>query len=228
MVQDETRRISGNLGKKDKQKLDEYLYAVREIEQRVERAEKEHRDFTPEMEKPSGVPVLFSEHARLLFDLQVAAFQGDLTRVSTMMLGREGSTRVYNEIGLSDQHHPLTHHRQNPEMIEKVTQINCFHVEQLAYLLKKLQTTKDGEGSLLDHSMIVYGSSIADGNSHSHADLPLLVAGGGDGTLKGGRYVVYPKGTPMTNLLLTLLDKAGVHPEKIGDSNGRLEHLTEL
>ena len=226
MVREDTQRLTTTLGKKDKQKLDEYLYAVREIEQRIERAEKEHREFTPEMEKPAGVPVLFSEHLKLLFDLQVTAFQGDLTRTSTLMMGREGSTRVYNEIGLSDQHHPLTHHRQNPEMIEKVTRINCFHVEQFAYLVKKLKETKDGEGSLLDHSIIVYGSSLADGNSHSHADLPLVLAGGGDGSIKGGRYLVYPKGTPMTNLLLTLLDKAGVHPEKIGDSNGRLEHLS--
>jgi hypothetical protein len=224
MVQDDTRRLSTNLGKKDKQKLDEYLFAVREIEQRIERAEKEQREFTPEMEKPAGVPVLFSEHVKLMFDLQVTAFQGDLTRVSTLMVGREGSTRVYGEIGLNDQHHPLTHHRNDPQMIDKVTRINTFHVEQFSYLLKKLKETRDGEGSLLDHSMILYGSSLADGNSHSHADLPLLLASGG----RGGRYLTFPKGTPMTNLLLTMLDKAGVHPEKIGDSNGRLEHLSEL
>jgi hypothetical protein len=140
------------------------------------------------------------------------------------MVGREGSTRVYSEIGLNDQHHPLTHHRNDPQMIEKVTQINTFHTQQFAYLVKKMKETRDGEGSLLDHSMVLYGSSIADGNSHSHADLPLLMASGG----KGGRYLTYPRGTPMTNLLLTMLDKAGVHPEKIGDSNGRLEHLSEL
>ncbi|HJZ99319.1 MAG TPA: DUF1552 domain-containing protein [Candidatus Solibacter sp.] len=223
MVQDDTRRLATNLGKKDKLKLDEYLFAVREIEQRIERAEKDHREFTPDMEKPAGVPVLFSEHVKLMFDLQIAAFQGDLTRVGTFMVGREGSTRVYNEIGLNDQHHPLTHHRNDPQMVEKVTQINCFHVEQFAYFVKKLKETRDGEGSLLDHSMILYGSSLADGNSHSHADLPLVMAGA-----KGGQYLVYPKGSPMTNLLLTMLDRAGVHPEKIGDSNGRLEHLSEL
>jgi hypothetical protein len=223
MVQDDTRRLATNLGKKDKLKLDEYLFAVREIEQRIERAEKDHREFTPDMEKPAGVPVLFSEHVKLMFDLQIAAFQGDLTRVGTFMVGREGSTRVYNEIGLNDQHHPLTHHRNDPQMVEKVTQINCFHVEQFAYFVKKLKETRDGEGSLLDHSMILYGSSLADGNTHSHADLPLVMAGA-----KGGQYLVYPKGSPMTNLLLTMLDRAGVHPEKIGDSNGRLEHLSDL
>jgi hypothetical protein len=226
MVQEDTQRLTVNLGKKDKLKLDEYLYAVREIEQRIERAEKDRRDFAPDMEKPAGVPVLFSEHLRLMYDLQVAALQGDLTRVATLMVGREGSTRVYSEIGLSDQHHPLTHHRNDPQMIEKVTKINCFHAEQFAYFLDKLKSTRDGDGSLLDHSMVIYGSAIADGNSHSHSDLPLVLAGGGDGSLKGGRYVVYPRGTPMTNLFLTMLDKAGVHPEKIGDSNGRLEHLS--
>ena len=223
MVQDDTRRLATNLGKKDKLKLDEYLFAVREIEQRIERAEKDHREFTPDMEKPAGVPVQFSEHVKLMFDLQIAAFQGDLTRVGTFMVGREGSTRVYSEIGLNDQHHPLTHHRNDPQMVEKVTQINSFHVEQFAYFIKKLKETRDGEGSLLDHSMILYGSSLADGNSHSHADLPLLLA-----SAKGGKYLTFPKGTPMTNLLLTLLDRAGVHPEKIGDSNGRLEHLSEV
>jgi hypothetical protein len=224
MVQSDTRKLSTNLGKKDKQKLDEYLFAVREIEQRVERAEKEQIQFTPDMEKPAGVPVLFSEHLKLMYDLQLAAFQGDLTRVGTLMVGREGSTRVYSEIGLSDQHHPLTHHRNSPEMMEKVTKINCFHVEQFAYFVQKLKQTPDGEHSLLDRTMVLYGSSLADGNSHSHADLPLLIAGG----MKGGRYIAYPKATPMTNLLLTMLDKAGVHPEKIGDSNGRLDHLSEL
>jgi hypothetical protein len=224
MVQDDTRRLSTKLGKKDKQKLDEYLFAVREIELRIERSEKERQEFTPEMEKPTGVPVVFSEHLKLMYDLQVTAFQGDLTRVGTMMVGREGSTRVYTEIGLSDQHHPLTHHRNNPDMMDKVTMINCFHVEQFAYFVKKLKETRDGEGTLLDHSMVLYGSSLADGNAHSHADLPLVVAGG----MRGGRYLVYPKGTPMTNLLLTMLDMAGVHPEKIGDSNGRLEHLTDI
>jgi hypothetical protein len=224
MVQDDTRRLTTNLGKKDKQKLDEYLFAVREIEQRIERAEKERSEFTPDMEKPAGVPLLFSDHVKLMYDLQVTAFQGDLTRVSTLMVGREGSTRVYSEIGLNDQHHPLTHHRNDPQMIEKVTQINTFHAQQFGYLLKKMKETRDGEGSLLDHSMILYGSSLADGNAHSHADLPLLMASGG----KGGRYLTFTKGTPMTNLLLTMLDKAGVHPEKIGDSNGRLEHLSEL
>ena len=228
LVQDDTRRLTANLGKKDKQKLEEYLFAVRQIEQRIERAEKEQHEFAPDFQRPAGVPVLFSEHLKLMFDLLAAAFQGDLTRVSTMMVGREGSTRTYADIGVPDQHHPVTHHRGDPALIEKVTKINCFHAEQFAYFLGKLKATRDGEGSLLDRTMIVYGSAIADGNAHSHNDLPVLVAGHGDGSIKGGRYLTYPRGTPMTNLYLTLLDKAGVHPEKIGDSNGRLEHLTDI
>ena len=183
---------------------------------------------TPAIEKPAGIPITLPDYAKLMYDLQVVAFQADLTRVTTLMLGREGSMRVYPEIGIPDPHHPLTHHRDNPDWIEKVTQINCLHAELFAYFLKKLKSTPDGEGSLLDHSMIVYGSGLSDGNRHSHEDLPVLLAGRGDGSLKPGRHIVYPSGTPITNLYLTLLDRVGVHPEKIGDSTGKVEHLTEL
>ena len=227
-VRDDTQQLAGKLGSPDRRKLDEYLSAVREIERRIQTAEKDNRPVTPAIEKPAGIPITLPDYAKLMYDLQVVAFQADLTRVSTLMLGREGSMRVYPEIGIPDPHHPLTHHRDNPEWIEKVTQINCLHTELFAYFLKKLKSTPDGDGSLLDHSMIVYGSGLSDGNRHSHEDLPVLLAGRGDGSLKPGRHIVYPSGTPITNLYLTLLDRVGVHPEKIGDSTGKIDQLTEL
>lgn len=228
LVQDDTRKLVGNLGPSDKRKVDEYLTAVREIEKRISIAEREEQVALPEMEKPAGVPVNFSDYAKLMYDLQALAFQTDTTRISTLMIGREGSNRVYPEAGVPESHHPITHHRNIPEWIEKVTKINVFHAELFAYFLNKLKTTPDGDGSLLDHSMIVYGSGLSDGNQHSHAELPVVVAGRGDGSLKPGQHIVYPKGTPLTNLYLTVLDRAGVQPESIGDSTGKVEHLTEI
>jgi hypothetical protein len=227
-VTEDTRSIEANLGAADRRKIDEYLFAVREIEKRIENAEKENRQFTPSIEKPAGVPVLFADYLRIMYDLQVLAIQADLTRVTTFMTGREGSLRTYNEIGIPEPHHPLTHHRGNLENIEKITRINTFHAEHLAYFLGKLKAAGEGDGTLLDHSMVVFASAIADGNQHSHDNLPCLVAGRGNGSLQPGRYLTYPKGTPMTNLFLTLLDRMGVHPETIGDSTGKLEHLTSL
>lgn len=228
MVRDDTQKLIGTLGTADRRKMDEYLFAVREIEQRIEGAEKDNRGVLPSIEKPAGIPITFPEYAKLMYDLQVLAFQTDLTRVSTLVIGREGSMRVYPEIDVPDPHHPLTHHRNNPEWIEKVKKINCLHTELFAYFLNKLKSTPDGDGTLLDHSMIVYGSGLSDGNRHSHEDLPVLLAGRGDGSLKPGRHLVYKQGTPMTNLYLTLLDRMGVQPEKIGDSTGKIEHLTNL
>jgi hypothetical protein len=228
LVSDDTRKLAGTLGPADRRKIDEYLYAVREVEKRLESAEKGNRCVQPSLEEPPGIPVVFSEYVKLMFDLQVLAFQTDLTRVATFMIGREGSTRTYGEIGVPDPHHPLSHHRGNPEWIEKVTRINVFHAQMFAYFLSRMKATQDGDGTLLDHSMLVYGSALSDGNVHSHEDLPLLVAGRGDGSLKPGRHVEYPKSTPVTNLYLTLLDRMGVEPETIGDSNGMLEHLTAL
>jgi hypothetical protein len=223
MVQDDARRISATLGPADRSKLDEYLYAVRELERRAGQ--------TPAAagmpDKPTGIPYYFSEHLKLMYDLQLAAFQGDLTRVVTFVVGREGSVRSYPEIGIPEQHHPLTHHGGNAELIEKVTRINCFHVEQFAGFLSRMAATQDGDGTLLDHSLIVYGSAIADGNTHSHENLPVLLAGRGGG-LQPGRHLRYAKGTPMTNLYLTLLDRMGLHPESIGDSTGKADHLADL
>jgi hypothetical protein len=228
LVREDTEQLVGTLGPTDRRKIDEYLTSVREIEKRIETAEKDNRDVTPTIEKPAGIPIAFAEYLKLMFDLQIVAFQTDLTRVATLMIGREGSLRVYPEIGVPDPHHPLTHHRGDREWIERVAKINCYHVELFAYLIGKLKGTEDGDGTLLDHSMVVYGSGLCDGNRHTHEDLPVVLLGRGDGSLKPGRHVVYKPGTPMTNLYMALLDRMGVAPESIGDSTGKVEHLSEL
>jgi hypothetical protein len=228
MVREDTQNLSKSLGQADRRKIDEYLYAIREIEKRIENAEKDNQQVKPAIDKPTGIPITFPEYAKLMFDLQVIAFQSDYTRVSTLMLGREGSNRVYPEIEVPDPHHPLTHHRNNEEWIEKITKINCLHAEVFTYFLEKLKSTREGNGSLLDHSMVVYLGGLSDGNRHLHEDLPVLLAGRGDGRLKPGRHLVYKKGTPMTNLYMTLLDRMGVQPESIGDSTGKLEYLDEI
>ena len=225
-VSDDTRRLQGNLGATDRRKLDEYLYSVREIEQRIEKAEKDSANLpAPSMERPAGVPADFGEHAKLMFDLMAAAFQTDMTRIITLMIGREGSGRAYREIGISDSHHPLTHHRNNADMVEKVTQINRYHMEQFGYFLGKLKATKEGDGTLLDHAMIVYGSGLSDGNRHQHDHLPVVLAGRGSGTIKPGRHVIYPAETPMANLYVAMLDRMGVKRESFGDSKSELDQL---
>jgi hypothetical protein len=233
LAQDDTRRLRRDLGPTDSRKLDEYLYSVRDIEKRISDAERASREGTtkeidPTIEKPSGVPVEFAEHSRLLFDLMTVAFQADLTRVATFMLGREGSNRTYREIGIPEAHHGLTHHKGDEEKIEKIARINQHHMQQFAYFLGKLKSIQDGDGTLLDHSMVLYGGGISDGNRHDHGNLPALVAGKASGTLRPGRHLVYDKGTPMANLYLSMLDRMDVHPESVGDSNGKLEHLSDL
>jgi uncharacterized protein DUF1552 len=229
MVSEDTRNLAKTLGPADRRKMDEYLFSVREVEQRIARAEKDPNPVPASVEKPApGIPFEFPEYVKLMCDLQVLAFQADLTRVATLVMGREGSNRVYPEIGISDPHHPLTHHRNSPEWIEKVTRINTLHIELLAYLLKKLKSNADGDGTLLDHSMVVYGSGLADGNRHTHEALPVLLAGRGGGSLKTGKHLSYAAGTPITNLYLSLLDRMGVHQETIGDSTGQLNQLDGL
>jgi len=228
LVNTRTQSLVQALGPGDRRKIDEYLTGIRELELRIQLAEKDERTFRPDMEKPSGVPVAFADYIKMMFDLQVLAFQADLTRVSTLMYGREASVRTYTEIGVPDAHHPLSHHRNLPEMTAKISKINTFHTSLFAYFLEKMKNTADGDGSLLDHSMIVYGSAICDGNSHSHKDLPVLLAGRGHSTIHPGRHVQYAKGTPMTNLYLSLLDRMGIETEKLGDSTGQLQHLSEL
>jgi hypothetical protein len=228
VVGERSRELMGQLGTADRRKLDEYQYAVREIERQIQRAETDTRPVVPPIEKPSGIPETFAEYLKLMYELQVIAFQADLTRVATLMVGREGSLQSYPEIGVPDPHHPLTHHQNNPEWVEKVTRINVHHMELFAHFVSRLKATPDGDGTLLDHSMVVYGSAIADGNKHTHEALPVLLAGGGGGAIKSGRHVTYAKETPLTNLYLTLLDRMGVRPETIGDSTGRIEHLSDL
>jgi hypothetical protein len=227
-VREQTQSIQANLGPTDKRKLDEYLHSVREMEKRIERLERDSAQMAPPMEKPGGVPLEYSEHARLMYDLITVALRMDATRVITFMMGREGSTRAYREIGISDAHHPLTHHRGNEEMVEKVRQINHYHVQQFAYFVNKLKETPDGDGTLLDHSMVVYGSGLADGNRHTHHDLPVILAGRSNGALKPGRHVKYAAETPMANLFVAMLDRMGVPVESLGDSNGKLGYLSDL
>jgi hypothetical protein len=223
-------RLETGLGARDRSKLTEYLEAIRDIERRIQKAEEQNATMKmPVMERPAGVPAEFEEHAKLMMDLQVLAFQADLTRVITFMIAREGSNRSYRGIGVSDGHHNMTHHQNDPAKIEAVTKIDTYHASLFAYMLEKLQSTRDGEGTLLDHSLLLYGSSICDGNAHTHHNLPLVLAGGAAGKVKGGRHVVFPKETPMNNLLLTMVEKAGLQaPEKLGDSTGKLEHLSEI
>ncbi len=217
----DTERLNSEIGAADHRKIDEYLTSVREIEQRIQVAEKDVAQTPPSFEKPAGVPADFGDYAKLMFDLMLVAFQTGTTRVSTCMLGREGSLRAYRELGISDAHHPITHHDGNPELIEKVAQINTYHLEQFAYFLGKLKSTPDGDGTLLDHSLIVYGSGLSNGNWHEHNNLPVLLAG-----QSGGRHITYPAETPMNNLHLALLDRMGVHIESLGDSNGELNVLS--
>jgi hypothetical protein len=227
LVADRTNSLVSTLGPSDRRKVDEYLTSVREIERRIQLAEQDTREITPDFEMPSGVPVTFVEYATLMYDIQAVAFQADLTRVATLMIGREGSLRTYPEIGVPDPHHPLTHHQNNPEWIEKITKVNTFHMELFAKFIGRLGAMPEGDGTVLDHSIIVYGSGISDGNEHTHEDLPVLVVGGGGG-IRGNRHVVYDANTPMTNLYLTLLDRVGVRQESIGDSTGQIAHLSEV
>jgi hypothetical protein len=203
--------------------VDQYLEAVREIEQRIEKTEAQSARELPALVKPMGIPATYEEHAKLMFDLQVLAFQTDTTRISTFMMSREVSPRTYPELGISDPHHGLSHHGNVPEKIALLAKVNTFHVQLLSHFLERLQATPDGDGTLLDHVALLYGCCISDGNQHLHTNLPILLAGGGAGSLKGGRHVRYNEGTPLTNFELTLLDKLGVPLDRLGDSTGKVD-----
>jgi hypothetical protein len=226
VVNARTETLMKNLGSSDQHKMDEYLTGIREVERRIQMAEQDNRKFTPDIEKPGGIPEHFSDYVKLMFDLQVLAYQADITRVSSLQFGREASVRTYNEIGVPDPHHAISHHRNIPELIDKISKINTHHISLFAYFLQKLQATKEGDGTLLDRVMIVYGSAICDGNSHTHGDLPVLVAGKANGRLNTGRHLQYTSGTPMTNLYVSLLDCMNVEVERVGDSTGKLPNLT--
>jgi hypothetical protein len=220
------KRMGATLGPQDRSKLTEYTEAIRDIERRIQKAEQQNATIKlPVMERPTAVPEEFEDHVKMIMDLQVLAFLTDMTRVVSLMMAREGSNRSYRSIGISDGHHSCTHHQNDPDKIAKTVKVNELHVKMFAYLIERLKNTPDGAGTLLDHSMILYGSSISDGNLHTHHDLPIVVAGGGVGQVQGNRHVVFPKDTPMNNLLLSMLEKAGVPAEKFGDGTGTLDCL---
>jgi hypothetical protein len=228
-VNEDIARLQTKLGASDRNKVSQYLDTVREVERRIQKAEAETADnVLPDLDRPVGVPAAYADHARLMFDLQVLALQGDVTRVITFQLARETSTRTYPEIGVSDPHHPLTHNGGDPEKLARVAKINAFHASLFAYFLGKLKSTQDGNGSLLDHSLYLYGSGMGNPDVHDHVNLPILVAGGGAGKLSGGRHVRYAEPTPLANLHLTLLDKMGVRLDAFADSKGKVKELLEV
>jgi len=227
-VRDDIARLQKKLGPDDRSRVGQYLDTVREVERRIQKAEAEDAGQLPDLDRPVGVPAAYADHARLMFDLQVLALQGDVTRVITFQLARETSTRTYTEIGVPDPHHPLTHHGNDPEKIARMAKINAFHVSLFAYFLEKLKATPEGDGCLLDHALYLYGSGMGNPNVHDHVNLPILVAGGGAGSLKGGRHIKYVEPTPLANLHLTLLEKAGVHLDAFADSKGKVEELLSL
>ena len=219
-------RMKRDLGPSDQAKVTDYLDAIREVERRIQKAESDSKDNPlPDLDRPVGVPASYAEHARLMFDLQLLAYQGDITRIATFQIARETSNRSYPEIGVPDPHHPLSHHGDDPDKIARMSKINAFHVSLYAEYLEKLKNTPEGNGSLLDNSLILYGSGIGNPNVHDHTNLPIIVAGGSSGGMKGNRHIRYDKPTPLANLHLTLLDKVGVKIDSFGDSTGMIDEL---
>lgn len=227
-VAEEMKRLRNQVGPQDQARISQYLESVREVERRIQKAESDTKENPlPDLDRPAGVPAAWADHARLMFDLQLLALQGDVTRVITFQLARETSNRTYPEIGVPDSHHPLTHHGNDPEKVAKVAKINQFHVSLFAEFLQKLRATPEGDGTLLDHALYLYGSGMGNPNVHDHTNLPILVAGGAAGRMKGGRHIRYPNPVPLANLHLTLLDKVGVHLDSFADSSGQIQELFE-
>lgn len=225
-VSSDLQSLKRELGSADRAKVDDYLTSVREIERRIQKAEAQSKEENmADLDRPDGVPASYSDHARLMFELQMLAFQGDITRITTFQLARETSNRAYPEIGVNDPHHPLSHHGNDPKKIERMSKINAFHVSLFAEFLEKMKATPDGNGSLLDHSLFLYGSGMGNPNVHDHQNLPCIVAGGAAGGMKGGRHIGFEEPTALANVHLTLLHKAGVNVEKFGDSNGTIKEL---
>jgi hypothetical protein len=228
-VREDISRLQTKLGPEDRTRVGQYLETVREVERRIQKAEAATADDQlPDLDRPVGVPAAYADHARLMFDLQVLALQADVTRVITFQLARETSNRTYTEIGVPDPHHPLTHHGNDPAKVARMAKINAFHVSLFAYFLEKLKATPDGDGSLLDHSLYLYGSGMGDPNVHDHVNLPIIVAGGGAGRVKGGRHIKYAEPTPLANLHLTLLERVGVRMDGFADSKGKVDELLSL
>jgi hypothetical protein len=227
-VTDELSRLKSSLGPSDRRRVDEYLHSVRDVELRIQRAEAVAAENPlPDVERPQGVPAAYADHARLMFDLQLLALQGNITRVITFQLARETSNRTYPEIGVPDAHHPLTHHGNDPEKIARMATINRFHVSLFAEFLEKLQATPEANGSLLDHVLYLYGSGMGNPNIHDHTNLPIIVAGGAAGKMRRGRHLRFDQSMPLANLHLSLLDKVGVKLDAFADSNGKLDALFE-
>ena len=225
-VSSESADLRLKLGLRDQQKLDEYLQGIREIETRLERFERDHPETSlPGGGRPKGIPSDYGEHIRIMGDMMVLAFQADLTRVCTLMFANDGSNRSFRGIGISDGHHDVSHHGRDPVKLEKKRQIDRFQIEQLAYILNRMQAIKEVDGTLLDNTMLVYGAGISDGDRHNHDELPILLCGGGAGKLKPGFHHKFPKNTPMNNLFLSLLDRMGVPLDTLGDSTGKLREL---
>ena len=223
-VRQEAAKLQQSLGSADRARVGEYLDSVRDVEQRIARLEQQTGELTLELpDRPTDIPETFEDHIRLMFDLQVLAFQADITRVTSLLLAREQSGRAYPAIGVPEPHHSISHHRDDPAFIAKKAKIDTYHVQQLAYFLEKLDATPDGDGSLLDHSMVLYGGGIGNGNLHEHTNLPVVLAGRAGGRLKTGRHLNYPENTPMANLLVSMLDKSGARVDTVGDSTGALE-----
>ena len=223
-VTDDMARLVRSLGASDRARVDQYVDSVREVERRIQRAEAQAGESTFTLpDRPVGIPETYDDHARLLFDLLLLTYQADITRVFSLQLGREQSARTFPWIGVNEGHHAVSHHQDDPEKMASIAKINTYHIELLAYFVDKLAATPDGDGSLLDHSMVLHGSGMSNGNLHDHKNLPLVLVGGGAGQLKGGRHIKFAEMTPMANLLLGLLDKAGVPADSFGDSNGRVD-----
>lgn len=222
---EDARTLKAKLGMTDRRKLDEYLSAIRELEQRIERANG-FAATMPDYTRPTGIPKSYEEHLRLQFDLMALAFQTDTTRIATFIMAHDGSNRQYPFIGVRDGHHDLSHHQGDEEKKGKIAKINRFHMTQFAYFLERLKSIREGEGTLLDNSMIVYGSGLGDGNRHNHDNLPVLLAGRGGGTINSGRHIHHDKGTPMNNLFLSMMDRMGAKADRLGDSSGLLTNLS--
>jgi hypothetical protein len=222
-VTDSMKQLQGTLGTPDRRRVDQYFEAIRQVELRLQRVEAQNAE-SPTMgegvARPLGAPEKFEDHIRLMMDLQVLAFQSDITRVTTLMFAAERSGRSYPEAGVPDSHHSVSHHDNNPEKLAKVAKIDAYHIQQLAYFIGKLRETQDGDGTLLDHSMLVYGAGISNGNVHDHSPLPILLCGGGAGQLQGGRHIVFKDEPPLSNIVRSVLDKAGVHADRLGESTG--------
>jgi len=227
-VSERVNQLQHQLGASDNRKMNDYLASLRDVERRIQKAEEQSSKELPDVAQPAGIPEKFEDHVRLLYDLQLLAYQSDLTRVITFMYGREQTGRPYPQIGVPEPHHPLTHHQGNPDKMAKCAKIQRYHIALFAEYLGKLRNTPDGDGSLLDHTILLFGSGISNSDRHTHGPLPTFLVGGGGGTLKGGQHLVYPEHTPLTNLHLTLLHKLGVPAEKLGDSNGEFKELSEL